>query len=132
MKKEFRITVKAIIFNEGKILLLRRKMASRDGHGFWELPGGGLKFGETLEEALQREVLEETGLEINVIQPVYTFSALREEKNLQKIGIAFLCSCRELLISLSNEHSEFGFFSRVEAKDLLSTQIYKEVESKLY
>jgi len=132
MEKEFRITVKAIIFNEGKILLLRRKMASRDGHGFWELPGGGLKFGETLEEALQREVLEETGLEINVIQPVYTFSALREEKNLQKIGIAFLCSCRELLISLSKEHSEFGFFSRAEAKDLLSTQIYKEVESKLY
>lgn len=131
MKEEFRITVKAIIFNQGRILLLKRKKTSRDGHGFWELPGGGLRFGESLEEALQREVLEETSLHVTVIQPVYTFNAIREEKKLQKVGIAFLCTCDVFHVSISKEHLEYGFFTREEAKRILSKQVYNEVESML-
>lgn len=43
----FHITVKAIVIYRHKILILKRIRPSSDGLGFWELPGGGLEYGET-------------------------------------------------------------------------------------
>jgi 8-oxo-dGTP diphosphatase len=45
----------------GKFLFARRAQGARDGHGLWEIPGGGLDRGETLEEGLVREIREEFG-----------------------------------------------------------------------
>jgi 8-oxo-dGTP diphosphatase len=58
------LAVSASIFRNGKILLARR--ARQPGKGFYTLPGGRVEFGESLVEALQREVREETGLVIDV------------------------------------------------------------------
>jgi 8-oxo-dGTP pyrophosphatase MutT (NUDIX family) len=49
-----------IVDNQGRALLIQRR-----DNGHWEPPGGVLEHGETIEEALRREVREETGLEIN-------------------------------------------------------------------
>ncbi|MFG1923254.1 NUDIX hydrolase [Cryptosporangium sp. NPDC048952] len=51
----------------GKILLLRRAAEDYLG-GLWELPSGGVDDGETLTEALHREVYEETGLTVTAIE----------------------------------------------------------------
>jgi 8-oxo-dGTP diphosphatase len=59
------LAVSAAIFREGKVLLVRR--ARSPGHGFYSLPGGRVEFGETLHQALTREVDEETGLKIDII-----------------------------------------------------------------
>jgi 8-oxo-dGTP diphosphatase len=59
------LAVSAAIFREGEVLLVRR--ASRPGLGRYSLPGGRVEFGETLTEAVIREVLEETGLRIAII-----------------------------------------------------------------
>jgi ADP-ribose pyrophosphatase YjhB (NUDIX family) len=59
------LAVSAAIFREGKVLLVRR--ARSPGKGFHSLPGGRVEFGETLTEALHREVQEETGLKIEII-----------------------------------------------------------------
>jgi mutator protein MutT len=56
--------VAAIILQNDKILLIKR--GSEPNIGKWSIPGGSIEFGETLEEAVKREVREETGLEINV------------------------------------------------------------------
>jgi 8-oxo-dGTP diphosphatase len=58
------LAVSASIFRDGKILLVRRARAP--GLGLWSLPGGRVEFGESLEIALRREVMEETGLQIEI------------------------------------------------------------------
>ena len=52
------LAVSAVIFRDGKILLVRR--AGSPARGFYSLPGGRVEFGETLQDALHREVDEET------------------------------------------------------------------------
>jgi 8-oxo-dGTP diphosphatase len=59
------LAVSAAIFRDGKVLLVRR--AGAPAKGLWTLPGGRVEVGETLVDAVRREVLEETGLTIDVI-----------------------------------------------------------------
>ena len=62
------VAAAAAVLEEGRILLVKR--ASEPGRGRWSLPGGMVRLGERLREAVVREVLEETGLLIEVIRPV--------------------------------------------------------------
>jgi ADP-ribose pyrophosphatase YjhB (NUDIX family) len=59
------LAVSAAIFRDGKILVVRR--ARSPAKGFYSLPGGRVEFGETLHEALHREVDEETALKIEIV-----------------------------------------------------------------
>jgi ADP-ribose pyrophosphatase YjhB (NUDIX family) len=56
------LAVSAAIFRDGQVLIVRR--ARPPAHGLYTLPGGGVELGETLEQAVIREVREETGLAI--------------------------------------------------------------------
>jgi len=57
--------VGAIIFEGEKVLLIKR--GSPPLEGYWSLPGGAQETGETVEAAVKREILEETGLQIKII-----------------------------------------------------------------
>ncbi|UPK33699.1 NUDIX hydrolase [Bradyrhizobium sp. 186] len=59
------LAVSAAIFRDRKVLLVRR--ARSPAKGFYSLPGGRVEFGESLHQALAREVEEETGLDIEII-----------------------------------------------------------------
>lgn len=59
------VGVGAIVFNRGRVLLVRRAKDPRRGQ--WSLPGGLQKLGETVAEAACREVLEEASLKIRVL-----------------------------------------------------------------
>jgi 8-oxo-dGTP diphosphatase len=61
------VGVGAVIVDEGRVVLVKRKYEPLKGH--WSLPGGMVEVGETLEAALTREMLEETGLNV-VVGPV--------------------------------------------------------------
>ena len=78
----FRVGVSALIFHEGKVLLARRRDID-----WWNLPGGGMEEGETVDEALCREVLEETGLKVEVGQLVGVYSKPLK----QEVVLAFRC-----------------------------------------
>jgi 8-oxo-dGTP diphosphatase len=56
------LAVSAAIFRDGRVLIVRR--CRPPAHGLYTLPGGGVELGETLKDAVIREVREETGLTI--------------------------------------------------------------------
>ena len=72
-----RVAVGAIVFKENRVLLVRRGKAP--AAGVWAIPGGSVELGETLQEAAEREILEETGLTIRAHQPVFTFDAVERD-----------------------------------------------------
>lgn len=65
-----RVGVGAVVLREGRVLLVRRGVAPASG--LWAIPGGALELGETLREAAEREILEETGITIRAGEPVFT------------------------------------------------------------
>jgi ADP-ribose pyrophosphatase YjhB (NUDIX family) len=58
------VGVGAVVLDSDRVLLVKRGQAPLKGH--WSLPGGAVEIGETLEQAVAREVLEETGVTIEV------------------------------------------------------------------
>jgi len=61
-KKDSRLGVYALVLHEGDVVLIKK--AKGPFTGLWDLPGGKIEFGESPREALEREVLEETGLTV--------------------------------------------------------------------
>jgi len=66
-----RVGVGAIVIHQGRILLVKR--ASSPGKGFWAIPGGLVELGETVREAAEREILEETGISVRAKEAFYIF-----------------------------------------------------------
>lgn len=60
------IGVAALILKEGRMLLIKR--SQEPSKGMWSIPGGRLELGETVSEAVKREVLEECGVQIEIVR----------------------------------------------------------------
>jgi ADP-ribose pyrophosphatase len=74
-----RVAVGAVVFKEGKVLLVLRGKPPAENR--WSIPGGCVELGETLQEAAQREIVEETGIVILAGKPIYTFDVVERDKN---------------------------------------------------
>ena len=69
-----RVAVGAVVFKDGCILLVRRGQPPAED--LWAIPGGSVEIGESLREAAEREILEETGVQIRATKPIYTFDVI--------------------------------------------------------
>jgi ADP-ribose pyrophosphatase len=69
--------VGAIVWYAGRVLLVQRNRPP--GKGLWAIPGGRIRLGETLQEAAEREVFEETGIVIQAGLPVYSFDLIERD-----------------------------------------------------
>lgn len=73
-----RVAVGAVVFNKQRVLLVRR--GQPPSQGLWAIPGGSVEIGETLQEAAEREILEETGIKIRAGEPVFTFDVIDRDR----------------------------------------------------
>ncbi|RMF86438.1 MAG: NUDIX domain-containing protein [Nitrospinota bacterium] len=72
------VAVGAIVCKGDSVLLVKRNQAP--GEGLWAIPGGRIELGETLQEAAEREIKEETGIIIRAGEPVYTFEVIQRDE----------------------------------------------------
>ena len=77
--KQIVLAVGAVVFKNESILLVKRKNPPNQYQ--WALPGGKVNFSEPLKKAVAREILEETGIAIQVQEPIYTFEVISAGTN---------------------------------------------------
>ncbi len=104
-----RVAAKALIVNgSGEVLILREASSYGDGTqiGRYGLPGGRLGIGESFEEGLRREALEETGLEVVPQHPIFVGEWRPEIKGVphQIVAIFVVCKSKSTDVALSDEH----------------------------
>ncbi|MFH0956020.1 MAG: nucleotide exchange factor GrpE [Candidatus Falkowbacteria bacterium] len=86
-------TVGPIIYNDKEEILLIRCPKWED---YWHIPGGHIEIGETAEQALKREIMEETGLEIDNIEFIGWQDAIEPEGFFKKKHFIFLDFCARM------------------------------------
>jgi len=108
----YRISIKALILDNEKRFLL-----TFENKGLWELPGGGLDFGEKPHECLAREIKEEMGLEVISIneQPAYFLTAPHRSGRWWICNILYEVKVKDLNFVPSDECVELRFFTKEEA-----------------
>ena len=74
-----RVAVGAVVFREDRVLLVLRGKPPAEKQ--WSIPGGCVELGETLQEAAEREIVEEAGIIIQAKNPIYTFDVIERDEN---------------------------------------------------
>jgi ADP-ribose pyrophosphatase YjhB (NUDIX family) len=120
-----RVGTAAIIINNNTILLGKRDKEPERGK--WVLPGGKIEPFETMEETLKREIFEETGLLISVIDQLRTFELIDKEKNQHRIIIYQFAEIIDGQLIPSSDISEIKFFKKEELKYLDITEFVKNI-----
>ena len=119
MTAKFIVAVAFIIERDGAILMLRRSRTKDHAPGEWEFGSGRVEHGEHPEDAVHREVREETGLEVDIVEPVTTFHFYRGAMREEAVGITFLCRYRAGELTMSEEHEQAIWVSPTEAKAMV-------------
>lgn len=114
MPDDIRVGTNGVLFNQqGEVLLQRRA-----DNGFWALPGGGVDVGESVEQCVMREVLEETGLTVAVKRLVGVYSHPRYHgvikypsgQIVHYVILAFEVAYVSGELRLSEESTDLGYF----------------------
>lgn len=72
------LAVGAVVFKADHVLLVKRK--NPPSQGLWAIPGGRVRLGESIQEAAQREVMEETGVIITPRETVFAFDSIERDR----------------------------------------------------
>ncbi len=129
MKKKIFPVVIGVIKKNNHYLLTKRQSPKKEWNK-WQFPGGELKFRESLEKALTRELKEELGVEVKIIKFIpKVFEIIREKDNFHGLFFVFLCHLLNNYqkIVLDSEASEFDWFTKEEILNLDSLQGTKEI-----
>lgn len=103
------IAVKSfIVNNEGKLLVVKRSGTDVQNPGIWEIPGGKLSRGENPFEGLRRETREETGLEIDILNPIRVHH-FKTHNDYTITMVTFFCRPLSSTVQLSHEHAEHNW-----------------------
>jgi 8-oxo-dGTP diphosphatase len=116
-----------IVDANGRLFLARRGPKAKNERGLWEFPGGSVEFGETLADALKREMREEYGIEIAVGELLDVVDHILPEEGQHWVSPSFICSIvsGEPVIQEPEKCSEIGWFYPQKVPDNL-TRITRE------
>jgi 8-oxo-dGTP diphosphatase len=121
------VAVKGIIEKNNKILIVRR--SDNKGHrpGVWETVGGRMDSKTNPENELKREIYEEVGLTVDIIQPFNIFHFICDTEDFV-IGITYACKYVSGHVMLSDEHVDHQWidpkeFDHFESVDSLKKEI---------
>ena len=117
-----RVGVAGVVVQDNKVLVIKR--GTPPGKGEWNLPGGLVEVGETLEEALKREVREETGLKVSIEGFLLASDRIiRDENNRVRyhyVLLDYLCHVTGGTLSASSDAADARWvsFNHLENLDL--------------
>ncbi len=119
-EKLFQVAAKALIVNpDGKVLVLREPAERNLGsqHGLYGLAGGRMGMNESFDQALHREVLEETGLKVDILYPIYVgeWTPVIMGCPCHIVALFNICRATTTKVKLSQEHDDYQW---IEKKDV--------------
>ncbi|MFA6183653.1 MAG: NUDIX domain-containing protein [Parcubacteria group bacterium] len=129
-KKIQKIVAAAFIHKDGKLLIARRSSTKSFLPGVYELPGGHIEFGETMENGLFREIKEEFHVDVKIGDPFYVFTYTDKNNTAHAIEVDYFATLvdSDQNIELNAEdHSEFRWVGR---EDFLNFFIGNEAEGE--
>ncbi len=91
----FKIAVSAFVVQEGSVLLLKRRDDEVFLPGVWEVPGGGMNEGETIEQGVMRETREEAGVEISVGK-LFGYFEYVDSRGQPTLNLNFICTLKDV------------------------------------
>lgn len=106
-----RVAVDGIVVKERKVLMIKRDI--EPFKGCWVLPGGTVKHGEQLVNAVKREVEEETGLKVKVVKYVGYYDKPGRDPRRFSISHAFVCKPIGGILKGSFEGREIKWFEKL-------------------
>ncbi len=111
--KSPKLTVDGAIFKDGKMLFIKRK--NEPFKGKWALPGGFVEYGEKVENAIVREINEETGLKTKIRDIVGVYSDPNRDPRGHVITIVYLLEIQDGELKSGDDAIDAKFF---DLKDL--------------
>lgn len=132
MKRDYGLTMRGIIKNDkGEILILKRHPKSRTDPDTWELPGGKVEEGEFFDDALVREIKEETNLDGKAGD--LAIAIQHDYPHKRTVQMIMYLDDVEGEFKISDEHTDGKYASIDEIKTLtLSSCLKKVLEKKNY
>ncbi len=127
----------AIISKDKKLFITKRGQKAKNERGKWEIPGGGVEFGETFEEAVIREIWEENGFKIEVLELLGICDHIIPEENQHWVSPTYICKIKsgKPKIIEPEKCEEIGWFTLAEAEKLdlsIVTRFDIEILKKKY
>ena len=111
-----KVVAAALVEKDGKYLLVKEVLES--GREHWIIPGGKVEFGETIEEAVRREIKEETNLDVEISRFLCFKEAVHTKYNYHTVIFFFLAKPMNEKITTDSAIKEWRFFSVEEALKL--------------
>ena len=110
----------AIFDNEGRLFITKRGEKAKNERGKWEIPGGSMEFGETFEQAIKREIKEEVGVEIEVLELLGICDHIIPDEKQHWVSPTYICKIVKGIprILEPEKCAEIGWFTLEEAESL--------------